>query len=102
MQSSSVNKNRNNSNQTRETRLLNYKLILRKREKQKFRKKLKKEQQHKESSRRIRWKKPSVLHRSKTTDRKMPRRLKPIFSTRFHKRKRENRRLLIEVLVLQK
>ena len=47
-------------------------------------------------------KKPSVWHRLRTIDRKMPRRSKLIFSIKLHKRKRENKRLPIEALVLQK
>ena len=86
----------------RETKLPNCKLISRMRGKLKCRRKLRKEQQLKESSRRTRQKKLSAWHRLKMIDRRMPRRLKHIFSTRSHRRKRESKRLQTEVPVSQK
>ena len=86
----------------RETKLLNCKLISRMREKLKCRRKLRKELQLRESLRRTRPKKLSAWHRLKMIDKRMPRRLKHIFSTRSHRKKRESRRSQTEVLVLQK
>ena len=86
----------------RETKLLNCKLISRMREKLKCRRKLRKELQLRESLRRTRPKKLSAWHRLKMIDKRMPRRLKHIFSTRSHRKKRESRRLQTEVLVLRK